>query len=93
MPFKNKETELEVPATETEMKPKTKTKSKEMKGFILADVIELEKKYTGVKDAHDNDEYVLNEGKPLGRVKILKEHLPIHASQEVNTLKRYREAE
>ena len=74
-------------------KAKRTKKQGDSNGFVLCDVIKLEKKLTGEKDAVGNVLFDLVEEKKLKQVKILREHMSVHAEQERNTLKRYKEVE
>jgi len=64
---------------------------RESTNYILCDVIKLEKVRTNKKEADGTIIWDLKEDKVLKQVKILKEQLLIHAEQEINTLKRYKE--
>lgn len=63
----------------------------ESNNYVLCDIIKLEKARTDKKDADGRVIWNLKEDKVLKQTKILKEQLPIHAAQEINTLKRYKE--
>jgi len=65
--------------------------NQESNNYVLCDVIKLEKLRTNKKDVNGTVIWDLKEDKVLKQIKILKEQLSIHAAQEINTLKRYKE--